>query len=116
VRIFHIATVPDWERACETGTYTTSTVGRTLSEEGFLHASRRDQVAGVFGRYYREAPESLVLLTIDTDLLGVPWREDQVGDDTFPHIYGPLSPRAVVDVQPIDEHGETDALTSGAPG
>jgi uncharacterized protein (DUF952 family) len=43
-----------------------------------------------------------VLLTIDTDKLKVPWREDRVGDDTFPHIYGPLSPGAVVAVEPLD--------------
>ncbi len=43
-----------------------------------------------------------MLLTIDTDLLDVPWREDPVGDDTFPHIYGPLAPTAVVEVRPLD--------------
>ena len=51
-RIFHIATAADWSRTLETGAYTTSTVGRTLDEEGFIHASRRDQVQGVFDRYY----------------------------------------------------------------
>jgi len=110
MRIFHIATVADWERARQSGAYTTSTAGRSLEDEGFLHAAHRPQVAGVFERYYRQAGEPLVLLTIDTDRLGVPWREDQVGEDTFPHIYGPLSPRAVVGVQPLDEDGETVAL------
>src|SRR5688572_550427 len=59
-RIFHIATAADWRRTLETGTYTTSTIGRTLEEEGFIHASRRDQVQGVFDRYYRGAGEHLV--------------------------------------------------------
>jgi uncharacterized protein (DUF952 family) len=105
VRIFHIATVSDWEQALRTGAYTTSTVGRTLDEEGFLHAARQEQVAGVFERYYRGAGVPLVLLTIDTDLLDVPWREDPVGDDTYPHLYGRLSPPAVVEVQPLYETG-----------
>lgn len=105
MRIFHIATVEDWERARRSGAYTTSTVGRTLEDEGFLHAAHRHQVAGVFERYHRELGRPLVLLTIDTDRLGVPWREDQVGDGTFPHIYGPLSPRAVVGVQPLNRGG-----------
>lgn len=104
--IFHIATAADWERAQESGSYTTSTVGRTLEQEGFLHASHEHQTAGVFDRYYRDLGEPLVLLTIDPDLLEVPWREDAVGDQTFPHIYGPLSPAAVVDVRPM---GETSA-------
>ena len=42
-RIFHIATVADWDEARRQGRYTTSTRGRTLAEEGFIHASRGDQ-------------------------------------------------------------------------
>ena len=105
MRIFHIATAADWADAQDSGAYTTSTVGRSLEDEGFLHASRDDQVAGVFDRYYRDLGQPLVLLTIDTDLLSVPWREDPVGDDTFPHLYGPLSPDAVVEARPLDADG-----------
>jgi uncharacterized protein (DUF952 family) len=112
MRIFHIATVADWQRARESGAYTTSTVGRTLEDEGFLHAAHRQQVAGVFDRYYRGLGVPLVLLTIDTDRLGVPWREDPVGEQTFPHIYGPLSPQAVVGVQPLDKDGRTRSLVA----
>ena len=105
MQIFHIATAADWERARESGAYTTSTLGRTLEDEGFLHAARPEQLAGVFHRYYADVGEPLVLLTIDTDLLDVPWREDEVGEDTYPHIYGPLSPSAVTEVQPLDPGG-----------
>jgi uncharacterized protein (DUF952 family) len=102
VEIFHLATESDWRAAQQSDAYTTSTRGRTLEEEGFLHAARRDQVAGVFERYYADVAEPLVLLTIDTDLLDVPWREDTVGAETFPHVYGPLSPSAVTRVRPVD--------------
>jgi len=112
MRIFHIATATDWEHARGSGSYTTSTVGRTLEDEGYLHAAHRHQVSGVFERYYRELGQPLVLLTIDTDRLMVPWREDEVGDEAFPHIYGPLSPRAVVGVQPLNNRGGTEAFTS----
>jgi uncharacterized protein (DUF952 family) len=101
VLIFHIATAAHWAQAEASGAYTTSTVGRSLEDEGFLHASRRDQVSGVLSRYYGDLEEPLVLLTIDTDRLDVPWREDEVGSDTFPHIYGPLSPSAVIEVSPV---------------
>src|ERR1051325_8550597 len=94
--VFHVASLADWAQAQESGAYTTSTRGVTLEQEGFLHASRADQVEDVYDRYYADAGEPLVLLTIETDLLDVPWREDPVGDDTFPHVYGPLSPAAVV--------------------
>ena len=99
--VFHVATATDWTAAQQSGAYTTSTRGVTLEQEGFLHASRSEQVGDVYDSYYANVGEPLVLLTIDTDRLDVPWREDAVGDDSYPHIYGPLSPAAVVDVRPI---------------
>ena len=112
-RIFHIATAADWRKALETGTYTTSTVGRSLDEEGFIHASRRDQVQGVFDRYYRDAGEHLVLLTIDpARLTDAEVRVEPVGDDTYPHVYGPIDRRAVVDVAPLDRRGRSESLMS----
>ena len=101
MRIFHIATVSDWAAAQESGGYTTSTRGVTLEQEGFIHAARADQVEGVRSRYYADVDEPLVLLTIETDRLDVPWREDPVGEDTYPHLYGPLNPDAVVEVTPL---------------
>jgi uncharacterized protein (DUF952 family) len=98
VIIYHLATAADWAAAQESGTYTTSTRGRTLEEEGFIHASRADQWQGVRRAFY-EGVDDLVLLEIDTDLLEAEVREDEVGDDTFPHVYGPIMPDAVIDVR-----------------
>ena len=101
-RIYHLATAGDWAAAQASGTYTTSTRGRTLAEEGFLHASRADQWEGVRERYYAEVTESLVLLVVETDLLDVPVVEEPVpGGETYPHVYGPLDPAAVVEVVPL---------------
>jgi uncharacterized protein (DUF952 family) len=100
VRIFHIATLADWKQAEASGTYTTSTYGVTLAEAGFIHAARHEQVRGVLDRFYADVTEPLVILEIETDLLDVPWREDPVGDEVFPHVYGPLSPDAVVRWRP----------------
>ena len=112
-RIFHIATAADWRRTTETGTYTTSTVGRTLEEEGFIHASRRDQVQGVFDRYYSGLREHLVLLTVDpARLTDAEVRVEAVGDDTYPHVYGPINRSAVLDVAPLDRRGRVETLGS----
>ena len=35
--IYHIATAADWAQAQRDGQYATSTRGRTLAEEGFIH-------------------------------------------------------------------------------
>ena len=112
-RIFHIATAADWRRTLGTGTYTTSTVGRTLEDEGFIHASRRDQVQGVFDRYYAGLGEDLVLLTIDpTRLTEADVRVEAVGDDSYPHVYGPINRSAVVEVVPLDRRGGAETLMS----
>jgi uncharacterized protein (DUF952 family) len=101
VRIFHIATLADWKQAeASGGTYTTSTYGVPLAEAGFLHAARHEQVRGVLDRVYGDVTEPLLILEIETDLLGVPWREDDVDGESFPHIYGPLDTRAVVRWRP----------------
>ena len=111
-RIFHIATAADWRRTLETGRYTTSTVGRSLEDEGFIHASRRDQVQGVFERYYASLREDLVLLTIDPARLESEVRVEAVGDDDYPHVYGPINRRAVVDVEPLNRRGGTETVMS----
>ena len=111
MQVFHIATAADWAAARRSGAYTTSTRGRTLEQEGFLHASRREQVPGTYRAFYADAREPLVLLTIDTDRLDVPWREDEVGEDRFPHIYGPLSPDAVVAAQPFGPDGSLPSFS-----
>jgi uncharacterized protein (DUF952 family) len=112
VRIFHLATAADWAAAQASGTYTTSTRGVSLADEGFIHASREDQWEGVRERYYADVDEPLVLLAIDTDLLDVPVVEEEVpGGGTFPHVYGPIRPTAVVQVTALCDlrpEGRTD--------
>ncbi len=103
MRLFHIATVADWEAARASGGYTTSTRDRTLAEEGFIHAARADQWQGVRDRYYADAREPLVLLEIDSDLLTAPVVEEHPPgtDETFPHIYGAIEPGAVLRAIPL---------------
>ncbi|HEX3964024.1 MAG TPA: DUF952 domain-containing protein [Trebonia sp.] len=101
--IYHIATADDWDRAIRDGQYTTSTIGRTLAEEGFLHASAASQVNWVANNFYRGVPGDLVLLVIDTARLASPLRYDDVSgwDEPFPHIYGPLNADAVIEAVPL---------------
>ncbi|GAB3992966.1 DUF952 domain-containing protein [Nocardioides marmoraquaticus] len=119
MRIHHVATAADWREARRTGRYTTSTLGRTLEQEGFVHAARPEQVQRVYDAYYRDhvrrTGEPMVLLAIDTDrldALGVPWREDPVGDTTYPHVYGAVPREAVAAALPLDTHGRPPSLTT----
>ncbi|GGO77124.1 DUF952 domain-containing protein [Nocardioides deserti] len=107
MRIFHIATLADWQEATRTGRYTTSTYGVTLAEEGFIHASRADQWQAVRERWYAGASEPLVLLVVDTDRLSAPVVEEPAPGttETFPHVYGAIETSAVVQVLPLDGPG-----------
>ena len=95
--IYHIAMAADWARAQRDGQYTTSTRGRTLAEEGFIHASTAGQVAPVANAFYRGVPD-LVVLVIDPGRVLAEIRYELVpGSDTpSPHIYGALNTSAVV--------------------
>ena len=99
--IHHIATAADWERARRDGQYTTSTRGRTLAEEGFIHASTAAQVTRVANAFYQGEPG--LLLVIDPGLVGAEIRYEAVPGQAqpYPHIYGPLNIDAVVGARPF---------------
>ncbi len=100
--IYHIATTADWDRACRDGEYTMSTRGRTLAQEGFIHACTAGQVAPVANAFFRDVPD-LRLLVIDADLVGPEIRYEHVPGQAgpYPHIYGPLSLDAVLEARPF---------------
>ena len=99
--IYHIATAADWARALRDGRYTTSTRGRTLAEEGFIHASTAGQVAAVANAFYRGVFD-LVVLVIDPDRVVPSIRYELVAGSSYPHIYGPLNTDAVVGTRPLE--------------
>ena len=102
-RVYHVALPDDWDTAQRAGEYTTSTRGRSLAEEGFIHCSFADQVEAIANRYYADLDE-LVLLTVDPSLLGGGLGSELVVEDPFPgapqrfpHVYAPIPVAAVVD-------------------
>ena len=116
--IFHLALASEWAAAEESGAYTTSTLGRSLADEGFIHASRADQWTAVRDRFYADVAEPLVLLEIDTDLLDVPVVEEPPApgvEETFPHIYGRLPASAVVKAIPLSPGTTTAAPRPATP-
>ena len=104
MQILHIALLPDWEAALAAGSYRVSTIGRTIDDEGFIHASTTEQVQGTASRYYAGRTEPLVVLVMDTDRLGaggVPVRFDEVAPGVeFPHLYAEVPVGLVDEVRP----------------
>jgi uncharacterized protein (DUF952 family) len=100
--VFHVTRPATWEQAVADGAFTESTLDRSLEEEGFIHCCDAVQLDFVLNAFYAGVDEDLLLLTIDPELLesrlvrevGVP----ETGE-TFPHVYGPINPSAVVETQ-----------------
>jgi uncharacterized protein (DUF952 family) len=117
--IYHIATAADWARAGQDGQYTTSTRGRTLAEEGFIHTSTAGQVALVANAFYQGEPD-LLLLVIDPGRVQEEIRYEQVPGQAqpYPHIYGPLNTDAVVQIRPFapDPDGQFSFQPPNEPG
>lgn len=95
--IYHILSRAAWQQVQAAGQYSAD----SLSSEGFIHASTREQVADTANRYYH-GQTGLALLVIETDRVQPEVRFDPVQlhgqQTTFPHIYGPLNINAVVEV------------------
>jgi uncharacterized protein (DUF952 family) len=102
--IYHITSQAAWQKALEDGIY----YGDTLTTEGFIHCSTREQVAGSANRHYKGG-KGLVLLHIEPRRLQAEVRFENLsgGEALFPHIYGPLNLEAVE---------KTEAFEAGTDG
>ncbi|HEY5136631.1 MAG TPA: DUF952 domain-containing protein [Candidatus Nanopelagicales bacterium] len=104
MRILHIATAGDWSDALVAGVYRMSTLGVTIDEQGFIHASTPDQVQGTASRFYAGAEGPLVVLVMRTEALeaaGVPVRFEDAGrGEVFPHLYAAVPVTVVDEVRP----------------
>jgi uncharacterized protein (DUF952 family) len=109
--LWHLAERHEWDEARATGSYERSTRGVGLAEEGFVHCSYPDQLAGVAAAFYADAPD-LVLLRIDP--ARVPAEIKVEGG--FPHVYGPIPVAAVVAATPLGRDAAGQLLLPDDPG
>ncbi|QLY29393.1 DUF952 domain-containing protein [Nocardia huaxiensis] len=99
--LVHICSRAEWEAAQEAGEYRAA----SLAEVGFIHLSGTHQAHLPADRLFR-GRDDLVLLWLDPERLGSPvkWEPGVPGDPEsmlFPHLYGPLPLRAVVEATPF---------------
>lgn len=104
--IFHIAQRKAWEQARGKGEYRVE----SLLTEGFIHLSTQSQFLRV-ANFLFKGETDLVLLEVDEKLLKCELRYDPVGDEKFPHLYGPLNLEAVLRVHefPVQADGSFQA-------
>jgi uncharacterized protein (DUF952 family) len=93
--IYHLLPQADWERARGLKTYEPA----SLAAEGFIHCSTLVQLVAVAERYFA-GREDMIALRIDPSGVAVPVRyEESEPGQLFPHVYGPLDLRAVIEAQ-----------------
>lgn len=98
VLIYKILLPTEWAEFEATGCFDGSPFD---CKSGFIHCSSREQVGGTAVRVFGQEP-ALVVLTLDTEMLGesVRWEEAPDGG-SFPHVYAVLPLSAVVAVHRV---------------
>ena len=111
-----------WEAALTAGEY----AAESLASEGFIHCSTRAQLLGVADSLYH-GQRDLVVLSIDEKALEAELRWEAAAhppgselpeaaeESLFPHIYGAITLRAVVEVLPLREGDGGFVLPSDLP-
>ena len=96
--IYHVVTKKAWSEALAQGWYAAD----SLYTEGFIHNSKKEQVAGVLQRYYKGQTD-ILLLHIEEAKLTAPLKYEMAPsvNEAFPHIFGKLNLDAVVEVENI---------------
>ncbi len=93
-RIYKISGRKAWNDALQSGVFTGAPVDIA---DGYIHFSAAHQVHETATKHFRGQPD-LILATIDSSLLGDALRwEASRGGELFPHLYGPLPMRAVIE-------------------
>lgn len=90
--IYHITNPAAWKKSQEDGRY----LPEGFDQDGFIHCSKMEQIAGVGERYYA-GQTGLLILGINPDKLTsrLVFENTMGGEELFPHIYGPLNLDAV---------------------
>ncbi len=92
--ILHITRREQWVEAKREGYYK----GDTLGSQGFIHFSKPYQVEEELANFLFEGQKDLVLLIVDTSKVQAEIRYETMGNEVFPHLYGPLNTDAVIEV------------------
>jgi hemoglobin len=87
----------------------------TLESEGFIHCTDGvDELLATADRHFRDDPRDYLVLTVDLDATGSPWRFDG-GRDIYPHVYGPIAREAILAVAPMVRGDAGSFVAIGGP-
>jgi len=110
--IYCLVPGPYWAQYAEKDEY----VPRDYEEEGFIHATKGDELlARVTKRVYASYEGELLLLVIDESRVRHEVKYEQASDgNLYPHIYGPLNTDAITEIREM-VRGEDGLWKIGEP-
>jgi len=96
--IYHVVSKTDWEQAMQQGFYEPA----SITSEGFIHLSNKEQVGAVLQRYYQNQQDLLLLHVDESKLLAeLKYETAPSVNEQFPHLFGRLNLDAITDVTSI---------------
>jgi uncharacterized protein (DUF952 family) len=103
---YHLVPVETWASADPGGSYEAT----SLAVEGFVHCTDgMTEMVATANRHYRDDPRPFLVLTVDLDASGSPWRiEDERG--IYPHVFGPIARAAILRVVPAPRAADGEFL------
>jgi uncharacterized protein (DUF952 family) len=101
---YHLVPAETWATSDPNRPYAAA----SLIDEGFIHCTDGlIEMVATANRHYREDPRAFLVLTVDLDAAGSPWRiEDERG--IYPHVHGAIDRAAITQVvrAPRTDDGE----------
>jgi len=93
---YHLAPVDAWAAADADEPYAAA----SLAEEGFIHCTDgMVEMVATANRHYRGDPRAFLVLTVDLEASGSPWRFEDPWK-IYPHVFGTIDRAAVTRVVP----------------
>jgi uncharacterized protein (DUF952 family) len=98
LRTYHLVPAERWASADPERPYQAA----SLDSEGFIHCTDgASELLATANRHLADDPRPYVVLTLELERVGSPWRYDDPGSP-YPHVYGPIDRSAVVAVSAIE--------------
>jgi uncharacterized protein (DUF952 family) len=103
---YHLVPAEAWAAADPDRPYEAA----SLIDEGFIHCTDgMAEMVATANRHYREDTRPFLVLTVDLDATGSPWRvEDERG--IYPHVHGAIDRAAIIRVVPAPRADDGEFL------
>ncbi len=94
---YHLTPAESWATASPDAPLTAP----SLETEGFIHCTDgAAEMVATANRHYRADPRPFIVLSVDLDRVGSPWRIDDPGR-IYPHVHGPIDRGAILSAVPV---------------